>query len=303
MRGLRGGRRATGVTVAAAGALVIGSWLVVTSATASPAPVRPPSLAGSAALAATAAPGTTGAGTLPVASPLSVPGSPGTSTGATTPLVTVPPTSSTTAVATTDPSTTAPTPSTSAPAPAPTGAPVTTAPAVLPRAAGRRHRGPGAGRHRGTTTSAQPSSAEADRVAVQLIAALNLQGRGGGRVPATGDNVALLARWMTNEGGLWADNPLNTSLDAGDYPHQFSSGGQDTGIPIFPTMAAGVRATATTLLSNAAYSRIVRLLRNGAAPCLSFAKAVIASPWASSHYGYDTSRFCAGAVPAPTFRR
>ncbi len=72
---------------------------------------------------------------------------------------------------------------------------------------------------------------------------------------ATADNIALVARWIDNEGGLWADNPLNTSAGSGSYPHQYTSGGQDTGIPVFPTMATGVEAAVTTLLSNQAYAR------------------------------------------------
>jgi len=301
MRGLRSGRRAVGVMIGAAAALVLGSYLVVASATAAPGGLR----AGDPAPSPTTSPAPSVAAavtTIPVTSPLSVPAPAGTE--ATTPLVTVPPAPASSAPAATVP----PVVSTTAPPPGTGAVPTTAVPSVAPRAlvapgAGHRHRG--AGRHagRGATTSAEPSSAQADRVAAQVVAALNLQGRRSGRVPATGNNVALLARWIMNEGGLWADNPLNTSLDAGRYPHQFTSGGEDTGIPIFPTMAAGVRATASTLLSNSAYGRILRLLRTGTSPCLSFARAVIASPWASSHYGYDTSRFCAGSVPAPTFRR
>jgi len=134
---------------------------------------------------------------------------------------------------------------------------------------------------------------------VALIAAIDGQSGGDRPVRATADNVTLLERWMANEGGLWANNPLNTSLDAADYPHEFTSSGQETGQAIFPTMASGIAATATTLLSNPAYGRIVDLLRTGRASCLSFARAVIRSPWASSHYEYNTARFCGGApVPA-----
>lgn len=116
-------------------------------------------------------------------------------------------------------------------------------------------------------------------------------------IPATADNLSLLERWMANEGGLWADNPLNTSLHSGEYPHQITTGGQDTGIPIFPNMATGIAATATTLLS---YPSILRVLRSGRASCVTFAKAVIRSPWASSHYPHDgspsTSTFWCGAT-------
>lgn len=138
--------------------------------------------------------------------------------------------------------------------------------------------------------------AEVAQVAYQIIAAVNRQSNGRLVVPATDQNVALLAQWMANEGGLWADNPLNTSLDAGRYPHQFTSDGEDTGIPIFPSMAAGVDATAKTLLSGPAYRRILLALTTGKASCPAFAADVIHSPWASSHYHYNTAAFC-GASP------
>ncbi|HYA67118.1 MAG TPA: hypothetical protein VED63_00150 [Acidimicrobiales bacterium] len=147
-----------------------------------------------------------------------------------------------------------------------------------------------------TTTEAQ--------VARELAAAVDAQSGGRVRVPATPDNITLLARWEANEGGLWANNPLNTSLDSGEYPHEIASSGQDTGDPIFPSMAVGVAATATTLLTNPAYDGILAVLRSGHGSCLSFARAVIQSPWASSHYEHSTARFCGGASsPAPVAHR
>jgi hypothetical protein len=97
---------------------------------------------------------------------------------------------------------------------------------------------------------------------------------------------------MANEGGLWANNPLNTSLNSARYAQQIARGGQNTGIPIYPTMAVGIRETAKTLLGNHAYARILSVLRSGVAPCVAFAAAVIHSPWAASHYGHNPARFC-----------
>jgi len=137
-------------------------------------------------------------------------------------------------------------------------------------------------------------------VAAALIVAVDQQSGGTQRIPVTADNVSLLGRWMGNEGGLWADNPLNTSLGASGNPHQFTASGQDTGIPIFPTMAAGVKATAATLLSNPSYARILAVLRRGTASCTTFATAVVRSPWASSHYGHSAAGFCSGNLaPRP----
>jgi len=143
------------------------------------------------------------------------------------------------------------------------------------------------------------------QVAQDLIAAVDAQSNGVYTIAATADNLSLIESWMANEGGLWADNPLNTSLGTGRYPHQITSGGQDTGIPIFPDIVVGIDATAKTLLSNGAYATILAVLDRGDAPCGAFASAVIDSPWASSHYGHDPARFCGstagtGAVPSTT---
>jgi hypothetical protein len=148
--------------------------------------------------------------------------------------------------------------------------------------------------------SAAPVPTGSAAVASALILAVNLQSGGKQSIPVTPTNVSLLQRWMANEGGLWADNPLNTSLGAGGLPHQFTSGGQDSGIPIFSTLSAGVAATASTLLSNPTYAHILRVLGKGTASCTTFATAVIRSPWASGHYGHSASGFCSGHItPRP----
>lgn len=129
-------------------------------------------------------------------------------------------------------------------------------------------------------------------VALSLIDAINRQSHGGYDVPATAANVALLEVWMNHEGGLWANNPLNTSLDASAYPHQFTTAGQDTGIPIYPNMSVGVAHVAATLLGNPAYSDILKVLASGSGSCIAFGTAVVQSPWASSHYGHNAASFC-----------
>ena len=139
-------------------------------------------------------------------------------------------------------------------------------------------------------------------MAAGLVSAIDARAQGAYAIAPTAGNVSMLDAWMANEGGLWADNPLNTSLDASRYPHQFTSGGQDTGIPIFPTIGVGIDATAATLLGNRAYADILGVLNTGTGSCAAFARAVIQSPWAASHYGWDTSRFCGatgGSTPVP----
>jgi hypothetical protein len=149
-----------------------------------------------------------------------------------------------------------------------------------------------------TSALVPADSTVAGQFALGLIAALDTRATGAVDISATPGNVALLEAWMANEGGLWADNPLNTSLDAARYPHQFTSSGLDTGIPIYPSLGVGIEETATTLLSNPSYARILTVLDHRSATCVAFASAVIESPWAASHYGYDPSGFCpADGVP------
>jgi len=129
-------------------------------------------------------------------------------------------------------------------------------------------------------------------VALALIGAVDRLSHGSYDIAPTPANVALLEVWMAHEGGLWANNPLNTSLDASAYPDQFTTSGQDTGIPIYPDLSVGVTDTALTLLGNTAYARILKVLAGGSGSCIAFGAAVVESPWAASHYGYDAGSFC-----------
>jgi hypothetical protein len=182
------------------------------------------------------------------------------------------------------------------PAPSTTLAPVVTAPAVkAPAVKAPAVTAPARPVQAAPVVAGQGSTLSA-QVATELVRAVNQQSHRTEALPVTANNVSLLESWIRNEGGLWADNPLNTSLDSAAYPHQFTTSGQDTGIPIFPNLAAGLAATATTLLSNPSYARILQVLKSGKGSCVSFATAVIQSPWASGHYGNDPARFCSGIV-------
>ncbi len=273
MGGVRAGRLWSAVvTVTAIGALVSGSWLVVGAATGS-TPVR--------GTVATAVHHETASRSL----------DPPT-TGTTTPVATAQPVATSVAPPTSDPA-----PTTTA-APAPAARPVPVAPAVITTAPAATPRVP---KQRSVKSAvAVPAPTQNGPVAAQLIGVINQQAKQQGPIPETADNVGLLGRWMANEGGLWADNPLNTSLGAASYPHQYTASGQDTGIPIFPNLSSGLAATATTLLSNPSYAGILKVLRSGRASCLKFAKVVIQSPWASGHYDHNPAGFCSGRiVPAP----
>lgn len=134
-------------------------------------------------------------------------------------------------------------------------------------------------------------STDVASVAQGIIAAVDQLEPADRQIPVTADNILLLGRWMAMEGGLWADNPLNTDLHAGQYPHQGR-----TGTPIYPSMEVGIQAAAATLTGSRAYASILSQLQSGTASCSAFATAVIRSPWAASHYRHDPAAFC-GAAP------
>ena len=257
------GRRATMVT-AAFGVVLLGSWFVISTATGSTTPHTSRS---------TNRPGYRGHTIASEATP------PPTTTTTTTTTATIPraaapgsmPIASSSDVSGTTSAVTPPTTSQPSPPLRPT----------------LRTTGPAQGGSETTGTAA---------VAVSLFSTIGLNSNGKYSIPVTANNISLLTRWMANEGGLWANNPLNTSHGSAAYPHQVTTSGQDTGIPIFPSLSSGIAATAATLLSNPSYERILRLLGSGKASCVSFARAVIRSPWASGHYGHDPVGFCSGRI-------
>jgi hypothetical protein len=270
MGGQRGtGRKRRATLLAAVAMVVLGSWFVVSSATGSTLPSKTEKAAAPTRADSTATTAHRLATTPPPAA--SHPVQPAT------PSVAV-----TTSAPTTPPPTTPP-PTIAA---VPIAVPSTSRPAPLPRPVSRAA---------SAAPMAKPSTATA-QAAVSLIAAIRVRSNGRDAIPATTDNIDLLGRWMANEGGLWADNPLNTSLDSGAYPHQFSANGQDTGIPIFPSLSVGATATAATLLANPRYARILKVLGSGSASCIAFARSVIQSPWASGHYDHDPGGFCSGRI-------
>ena len=274
-------RWSVAAVVGAVSAVVVGSWLVASASTGPSVVARqhPSALQASA-------PGSSGAAG--AVAPSGTPGAVATTTeapgGAPQPVSGTPPPGP---AGTAAPPTVATTPA----APA-SPAPVAPAPVRRPVPRARVHGARAA-------SSVAPSAPQYASAAGDLIGVLDQRLPAGFHVPPTPDNVALLARWMANEGGLWADNPLNTSLDASGYPHQYTTWGQDSGIPIFPSLPAGLAATATTLLSNPSYARILGVLQSGHGACSNFARAVILSPWASSHYGFDATRFCSGGIVPP----
>lgn len=103
-----------------------------------------------------------------------------------------------------------------------------------------------------------------------------LQGLG---APASASNLQFFYAWMAAEGGHTNGalyNPLNTT--------QEGYGGSNAvgNVKAYPNMQAGVQATIQTL-QNGYYTNVVDALKSGNGA--GARNAVIASPWAASHYG------------------
>jgi len=76
--------------------------------------------------------------------------------------------------------------------------------------------------------------------------------------PVTSANVSSLEDWFEHEGGGGQNNPLNTTLETSNVVATINS----AGVRSYSTPAAGVAATAQTLLGSG-YSAIVSALRAG----------------------------------------
>jgi hypothetical protein len=120
-----------------------------------------------------------------------------------------------------------------------------------------------------------------------LISQINAEG---GDVPYTVNNIENIERWMVAEEppSNWFDrnNPLNASLG--------TSAADGTGS--YANLTAGAVYTAKMILQSN-MSGIYQALASNA-PTAAFSSAVVASPWASSHYGGDPNHIATIAVPA-----
>lgn len=103
-------------------------------------------------------------------------------------------------------------------------------------------------------------------------------------LPITQQNITNMLIWMQNENPVsnWAprNNPLNASL--GTSAADGTAGYKD--------LATAASYTAQ-MIKQRNMSPIYSALQKGGASQAEFGKSVITSPWASSHYGGDVSRF------------
>lgn len=108
--------------------------------------------------------------------------------------------------------------------------------------------------------------------------------------PATPANVSFVEGWETLEGGAFnnaaAYNPLNTSYQLPGSV-SFTSGSPGGGVQAYGSGQQGIAATAKTLLTSY-YTGIVNALRGNNQTAA--AEALVASPWAASHYGGDPAK-------------
>jgi hypothetical protein len=101
---------------------------------------------------------------------------------------------------------------------------------------------------------------------------------------ATPENIKLMQSWRNAEGGTHNNNPFNTT--------QNWAGASGGGVKRYQTRQQGIDATVDTLVNAGArtggrgyYSGVVSGFRtNNPAKT---AQAIVASPWAASHYGGD----------------
>lgn len=117
-----------------------------------------------------------------------------------------------------------------------------------------------------------------EQFALDLLAAL-------GNDAPTGDIVAFVVEWTlaedTSDNALARNNPLNTTMCGYNMIGAINADGA-CGVQTYATYQDGLAATVQTL-ANGRYDALVAALQtNDADAALS---ALIASPWAASHYG------------------
>jgi len=109
-------------------------------------------------------------------------------------------------------------------------------------------------------------------------------------LPRTSCNLSAVMAWERAEGGGFGNqaefNPLNTNPGPGaGWP-----GYNADGAWAFPNAADGLLYTVRTL-NNGDYGGILSALRAGNS-AQAVCNAIMASPWAASHYGYDMTASC-----------
>lgn len=108
--------------------------------------------------------------------------------------------------------------------------------------------------------------------------------------PSTPSTLGAFADWMKAEGGTASYNPFNTTEDA---PGATDYNG--VGVKNYPSLNAGISATANTLL-NGHYQKLVSDLRSGKASTAELTQDVAQSPWGTG----SLIEKVAGSIPSQT---
>lgn len=109
-------------------------------------------------------------------------------------------------------------------------------------------------------------------------------------LPLSACNLSAVTEWEHREGGGFGNQASFDPLNVNPGPGAGWPGYPATGAWAFPDAQTGLRYTVTTL-NNGYYGAILAALRIGNS-AQAVCDAIMASPWAASHYGYDLTASC-----------
>lgn len=109
-------------------------------------------------------------------------------------------------------------------------------------------------------------------------------------LPRTSCNLSAVLEWERREGGGFGNQAAYNALNVNPGPGAGWPGYNADGAWAFPNAADGLLYTVRTL-NNGDYGGILAALRAGNS-AQAVCNAIMASPWAASHYGYDMTATC-----------
>lgn len=114
------------------------------------------------------------------------------------------------------------------------------------------------------------------------------------RLPVTSCNMNAVLEWEAREGGGFGNQASFNPLNVNPGPGAGWPGHNAIGAWAFPDAATGLRYTVSTL-NNGNYGGILAALRAGN-DAQAVCNAIMASPWAASHYNGTLSASCSGSA-------
>lgn len=137
------------------------------------------------------------------------------------------------------------------------------------------------------TTAALPGGTNLDTHAGWARALLAAE-----RMPQTSCNLNAVLEWEAREGGGFGNQASYNVLNVNPGPGAGWPGHNAIGAWAFPDAQTGLRYTVATL-NNGNYGGILAALRAGN-DAQAVCDAIMASPWAASHYGGTLAASCSG---------